>query len=73
MCLGSGQSGPLLYATAFTCQAWPLASRFQHHSPVQVMPKSMPTMKSGCHVSVDIVRTLEEYVALAARSSACPM
>lgn len=23
--------------------------------PVQVMPKSMPTMKSGCHASVDIV------------------
>jgi hypothetical protein len=56
MCFGSGQSGPLLYATAFACQAWPFVSNCEHYSPVQVMPKSMPTMKSGCHASVDIVQ-----------------
>jgi hypothetical protein len=56
MCLGSGQSGPLLYATPLTCQAGSFVSNVEHYSPEQVMPKSMPTMKSGCHVSVAIVQ-----------------
>jgi hypothetical protein len=55
MCLGSGHSGPWLYATASTCQTWLIVSRRKRYSPVHVMPKSMPTMKSGCHASVDMI------------------
>jgi hypothetical protein len=65
-------AGPFLYVLRIW-PVWPVAvrDRFLHvrpglscqsasitYSPVQVMPKSMPTMKSGFHSPVDIVRRI---------------
>jgi hypothetical protein len=47
---------PIAVRDRFCMSGLAFVSNCEPYSPVQVMPKSMPTMKSGCHASVDIVQ-----------------